>query len=86
MSEQPWSKELPKEHREYLDVAEELARRAGVLLVENFERSTEEHESLAFKSLRELVTDADTSSEHLLVTGLRERFPEHAILAEEGVL
>ena len=35
---------------------------------------------------RELVTAADRAAEHVVVDGLQRAFPEHAVLAEEGVL
>ena len=35
---------------------------------------------------RELVTAADRAAEHIVVGGIMERWPEHAVLAEEGVL
>ncbi len=61
-----------------------LARRAGVLLLA---RQTELGErGVEHKSDRELVTAADREAERLLVRGLREAYPEHAICAEEGVL
>ncbi|MEZ5987956.1 MAG: inositol monophosphatase family protein [Planctomycetota bacterium] len=41
--------------------------------------------TVEFKGRRELVTAADKAAENVLVDGIRERFPAHAILAEEGV-
>jgi myo-inositol-1(or 4)-monophosphatase len=38
------------------------------------------------KQAREIVTEADTESEKVIVDTIRERFPEHAILGEEGGL
>lgn len=57
-----------------------LAREAGALLRERYADLHQE----ARKGAVELVTEADLASEKLLVTALRERFPDHAIEAEEG--
>jgi len=68
-----------------LDVALELARSAGAQLFRHLEERGPEEPTLEFKGRRELVTDADKESERSIVAGVREAFPEHAILAEEGV-
>jgi myo-inositol-1(or 4)-monophosphatase len=65
---------------ESLPFALTLARRAGALLRE---RSSQVHYE-AHKGAVELVTEVDLASEQLIVAALRERFPEHAIEAEEG--
>ena len=58
----------------------ELARTAGALLREGLAQPRE----LTYKSRADLVTNVDLASERLLVAELRERFPDHAIVAEEG--
>ena len=58
----------------------DLAREAGALLRNGLDRPRE----VAFKSRADLVTDVDLRSERLLVAALRERFPDHRIVAEEG--
>jgi len=63
-----------------LTFAIELARRAGALLRDAAGRPREVH----FKSRADLVTDVDLASEQMLVAALREQYPDHAILAEEG--
>lgn len=63
-----------------LDFAIDLAHRAGALL----RAAAERERSLTPKQYADLVTDADRASEDLIVAALRERFPGHAILAEEG--
>jgi myo-inositol-1(or 4)-monophosphatase len=66
-----------------LDTAQQAARRSGRVLAERFsgERTIE------FKSRRnDLVTDADKASEEVLLRFLRERHPDHAVLAEESGL
>jgi len=63
-----------------LNFAIELAHRAGALL-----RARQEQErSVEAKSFADVVTDADKASESLIVDAIRERFPDHSILAEEG--
>ena len=62
-----------------LAFAEELARRAGAILMDRYERL----EQIDYKSARDVVTEADHLSEALIVGAIRERFPADAILAEE---
>ena len=65
---------------DYLSAAVEIAREAGALLAE---LSTQPLE-IKYKRRSDLVTVADRHSEALIVGHLRERFPDHAIVAEEG--
>jgi myo-inositol-1(or 4)-monophosphatase len=64
----------------YLETAVEIAREAGALLTNYFERR------VAFETKGEfdLVTEADRASERLVVERLRSHFPSHSIVAEEG--
>ena len=63
-----------------LDTALTIARGAGEVLRAHFGSAlTIEH-----KGAIDLVTEADRASEAHIVERLREAFPEHAILAEEG--
>jgi len=73
-------------YEEVLDFAMELARGAGALLREHLEARGAEESSLEFKGRRELVTAADKRAEVYLVEEIQSRFPDHGILAEEGVL
>ncbi|MFQ5922168.1 MAG: inositol monophosphatase family protein, partial [Anaerolineales bacterium] len=63
-----------------LQLAIELARRAGGLLLEG--QGTSLHVSK--KGATDLVTDYDLKSERMLVKGIRSAYPDDAILAEEG--
>lgn len=63
-----------------LDFAIELAIRAGAELRARHERER----SIESKGYADVVTDADRASEALIVGAIRERFPEHSLLAEEG--
>src|ERR1051326_809322 len=65
---------------EYLDFAIELAREAGDVLKHYMQR--EKHVEL--KGRANLVTIADKESEALIIRRILERFPTHAILAEES--
>jgi myo-inositol-1(or 4)-monophosphatase len=65
---------------DHLRVAVEVAREAGTLLAELSTKPLD----IGYKRRADLVTVADRRSEALIVGRLRERFPDHAIVAEEG--
>jgi myo-inositol-1(or 4)-monophosphatase len=65
---------------QYLETAVEIAREAGALLVNYFERRVD----FELKGEFDLITEADRRSEKLVVDKLRLYFPTHAIVAEEG--
>jgi myo-inositol-1(or 4)-monophosphatase len=65
---------------EYLDLAMQLARDAGDILKHYAAR--EKH--VEFKGRANLVTIADKESEAFIIRGIHERYPHHAILAEES--
>jgi myo-inositol-1(or 4)-monophosphatase len=64
----------------YLETAVEIAREAGALLANYFERRV----AFELKGDFDLVTEADRASEKLIVERLRSHFPTHGIMAEEG--
>lgn len=64
----------------FLQAAVEIAREAGAILRAGYERPKE----VSYKGEVDLITDSDRRSEDLIVSRLRERFPDHAIVAEEG--
>jgi len=64
----------------FLDAAVEMAREAAVILLEEFAKPPE----IRYKGEVDIVTQADKRSEALLVARLREKFPRHGIVAEEG--
>ncbi|MEC9047376.1 MAG: inositol monophosphatase family protein [Planctomycetota bacterium] len=67
----------------YLATAQDLALRAGAELLRHREAPiVSESKGVP----RELVTAADRASERIVVGGLQRAFPDHDILAEEGVL
>ena len=63
-----------------LAFATDLARRAGTILTESYERL----ERIDYKSKRDVVTNADYASEHLVLDAIRASYPDDAILAEES--
>jgi myo-inositol-1(or 4)-monophosphatase len=64
----------------YLDVAVEAAREAGAILMAELARPVE----INYKGEVDIVTQADGRSEQAIVTRLRNHFPKHGIVAEEG--
>jgi myo-inositol-1(or 4)-monophosphatase len=64
----------------YLEVAVEAARSAGAYQRYRFASPID----VDLKGDKNLVTEVDRESERLIVELLRERFPGHNILAEEG--
>jgi len=64
----------------YLETAADIAREAGALLANYFERRV----GFELKGDFDLVTEADRASEKLVVERLRSHFPSHSIVAEEG--
>jgi myo-inositol-1(or 4)-monophosphatase len=65
---------------EYLKVAGEIAREAGAVLRQEFDRPKE----ISYKGEVDIVTESDKRSEAIIVARLQQRFPGHAIIAEEG--
>jgi myo-inositol-1(or 4)-monophosphatase len=63
-----------------LDAAQQIARRAGAVVREAYYQPR----NVRYKGNIDLVTQADEEAERLIVVALREAFPDHAILAEEG--
>ena len=64
----------------YLDIAVEIAGEAGILLAELSRQPRE----ISYKRKSDIVTDADKRSEAMIIAKIRQHFPDHAIVAEEG--
>jgi myo-inositol-1(or 4)-monophosphatase len=64
----------------YLTKAIEIAREAGALLLQMARRPLD----IAYKHPADLVTEADRSSERLIIERLRQHFPNHDVVSEEG--
>ena len=62
------------------ELAAEVARAGGAVLRESFGRVR----SIQFKGEVDLVTEVDVRAERTIVGLIRERFPTHQVLAEEG--
>lgn len=65
---------------QFLGVAIEAARQAGAMLRAEFSRP----KRISYKGEVDIVTESDRRSETMIVGRLRQHFPEHAIIAEEG--
>ena len=63
-----------------METAADIAVEAGSLLRYYFERRV----AFEMKGEYDLVTEADRASEKLVVERLRQHFPEHSVVAEEG--
>lgn len=61
-------------------LAIELAREAGALLRDRLDAPHD----VERKGTIDLVTDADRASETLITAGIREAFPDHRLVGEEG--
>ena len=57
-----------------------MAREAGALLMEHFRR----HVKIEYKGSADLVTIADRQSEALILERIRDQFPAHDVMGEEG--
>ena len=64
---------------EIAKVAIEAAREAGKFLLDNFGKISE----IASKGDRNLATNLDIEAEKMIIAKIKEKFPEHGILAEE---
>ncbi len=67
-------------HDDELSIATDAARRAGRLQMERYERL----ERIVHKTEFDVVTEVDEMSESLIVSTIRQAFPDDAFLAEEG--
>jgi myo-inositol-1(or 4)-monophosphatase len=63
-----------------LQTAIEAARRAGRVLAERYPAAR----TLTVKGYRDIVTDADTAAETVILDLIRARFPDHIIISEEA--
>ena len=66
--------------KSFVEIAAGIAREAGAGISEFARRRI----GFELKGTYDLVTEADRTSEQLIVERLRKHFPTHAILAEEG--
>lgn len=66
---------------EALHFALDTARQAGQLLCDFYHR---QHTIQSKSTEIDLVTEADLASEQLIVKAIKDKFPDHSILSEEG--
>lgn len=69
------------DYQEILEVTKELAIEAGKAIMEIYEDA--ENIQVEYKDERMPLTSADKASNRIIVDGLREKYPEYAILSEE---
>ena len=63
-----------------LQTAIEAAHQAGQVIAERYPAERD----VTIKGYRDIVTDADTAAETVILNMIRDRFPDHAILSEEA--
>ncbi len=66
----------------HLNTAVQVARKAGDVAAGYFNRA--ERLDVRSKGRNEFVTQVDQAAEQIIIDGIRERYPDHAFLAEEG--
>ncbi len=64
-----------------MELATLAARAGGQVLLDRFQTRRAIHS----KGFRDIVTDADVAAQEAIVTVLRQHFPEHGLLSEEGL-
>lgn len=69
--------------KEFFDFAVDLAREAGARLRKGY--GSVAREDVGYKGWRNLVTEFDLQVERRVVERIRQSYPDHGILAEEGV-
>ena len=65
-----------------LNIAVRAARSAGRILMRFYERT--DQLTIETKSRNDFVSEVDRAAEAAIVQELRSKFPDHAILGEEG--
>jgi len=65
----------------YLKAAERAAKKAGLMLIQNIRSNRE----ISFKGEVDLVTNFDRQSQEIIRDSLLGDFPDHDIIAEEGL-
>lgn len=71
-----------KGYESELDAAVRAARAAAKLIEEK--AGTLHHSQIRQKGLNDLVTEVDEAAQEIIIRTLEERFPDYAVLAEEG--
>jgi myo-inositol-1(or 4)-monophosphatase len=61
--------------------AASIAREAGAVLMNTFDQP---HQQRTKQTATDIVTEGDTASEAIILAGLRDHFPDHHVVSEEG--
>ncbi|MBM4128679.1 MAG: inositol monophosphatase [Nitrospira sp.] len=69
--------------KEFLDTAVRAARLAGETVLDQLGKISKR--DIDLKQASDFVTSVDRQSEKLIITSIKERFPDHHILAEESI-
>jgi len=72
---------MEKINPKFKTVAIAAAKKAGMMLLKEFDRFDRSH--IAFKSSKEVVTEFDTAAERIIRRELSRAFPDHGVLGEE---
>ncbi|HXY52975.1 MAG TPA: inositol monophosphatase family protein [Terriglobales bacterium] len=67
-------------HFEFVPAMEGMAREAGALLMDYFRQRVK----IEYKGEADLVTEADRASEKLILERIRQEWPSHDVVGEEG--
>jgi len=68
----------------FVETAVEIGREAAALIAKALDQQTANGQRFELKGRHDLVTETDRASEKLIVERLRDHFPLHSIVAEEG--
>ena len=63
------------------DVATTIAHEAGAVLMDKFDQP---HQQRTKRTVTDIVTEGDTASEAVILAALRQHFPDHHVVSEEG--
>lgn len=69
-----------QDHFEFVPQMSEIAREAGALLMKYFHQRVK----IEYKGDADIVTEADRSSEKLILERIRKNWPQHDVVGEEG--
>lgn len=67
---------------EYLQFAKSLARKSGQILFDNFGKLTKSQ--IQIKGHKDVVTVLDKEVEQMYAKAIKEKYPDHGIIGEEG--
>ena len=65
-----------------LNIAEEIALKAGKLINQHIDRL--DNIRIASKGYNDYITEVDKGAENIIISALKEAFPEHGIISEES--